>query len=397
MQGPVPWYVPLLLLVPLALALSIPNVRFRIRTKIRSQLRRRRHTRGAEKCKEVGHDFYDTSEFAKCPFCQGQRKSLPCPACSHGYVEVPIRRCLRCNTAREPAEADLQRRLERATGIAGWTAVDLSSLLDAIRRLKRAGRHREALEIISAGKASLGEMHKELWNLEGCELHNLGRYDEALPCFDRAISLDANWPNPWCNKGLTLRTLGRFDEAMHCLDSAIEADRSAALAWLQRAHCLSDMGKLDDAEESYDQALSLDSRLANAWFGKARALERRGRLDEARRCLERAVALQPRNEEIQGALSRVTLLAEVGGVAGLLRGLEIDSEEAIDVVAEQDVVWEIESLLARDYELERTRSQVTLSSVSGVGTSLVITSAVSFRRVGESSYSRWEGEQRAIG
>ncbi|MEG3057262.1 MAG: tetratricopeptide repeat protein [Methanoculleus sp.] len=48
------------------------------------------------------------------------------------------------------------------------------------------------------------------WNNKGTALANLGRYDEAIRCYDRALEIDPKDADVW----KVIDNLGRYDEAM---------------------------------------------------------------------------------------------------------------------------------------------------------------------------------------
>ncbi len=48
------------------------------------------------------------------------------------------------------------------------------------------------------------------------------KYDEAIECFDRVLSLDPKNTHAWNQKGVALRSLGRYDEAIECFNKALE-------------------------------------------------------------------------------------------------------------------------------------------------------------------------------
>jgi len=50
----------------------------------------------------------------------------------------------------------------------------------------------------------------------------LGRSEEALEAQEKAITIDPKERLYWFQKGLALRALGRFDEALESYDRAIE-------------------------------------------------------------------------------------------------------------------------------------------------------------------------------
>ena len=51
-------------------------------------------------------------------------------------------------------------------------------------------------------------------------LLELGKYDEAITCFDQAIVLDPYDSDTWVNKGNLLKKLGKHAEAITCFDQA---------------------------------------------------------------------------------------------------------------------------------------------------------------------------------
>ena len=51
-----------------------------------------------------------------------------------------------------------------------------------------------------------------------------GKYDNALNSFQKAISLNQNDPDLWNLKGIALRSLGRYNEAIECFNKSLEID-----------------------------------------------------------------------------------------------------------------------------------------------------------------------------
>ena len=66
-----------------------------------------------------------------------------------------------------------------------------------------------------------------MWNNKGLALNSLGRYDEAIKCYDKAIEIDPNDADAWNNKGLALNSLGNNDEAKKCYDRSRELGRDS--------------------------------------------------------------------------------------------------------------------------------------------------------------------------
>ena len=51
-----------------------------------------------------------------------------------------------------------------------------------------------------------------------------GQYENALNSFEHAILLNQNDPDLWNLKGITLRSLGRYNEAIECFNKSLEID-----------------------------------------------------------------------------------------------------------------------------------------------------------------------------
>ena len=51
-----------------------------------------------------------------------------------------------------------------------------------------------------------------------------GQYDDALNSLQKAILLNQNDPDLWNLKGIALRSLGRYNEAIECFNKSLEID-----------------------------------------------------------------------------------------------------------------------------------------------------------------------------
>jgi tetratricopeptide (TPR) repeat protein len=54
------------------------------------------------------------------------------------------------------------------------------------------------------------------WFNEGKNLGKLGKYEDAIKCFDEAIKIDPNYALAWYSKGTVLENLRRYKEAKIC-------------------------------------------------------------------------------------------------------------------------------------------------------------------------------------
>ncbi len=50
------------------------------------------------------------------------------------------------------------------------------------------------------------------------------KFDDALGFFEQALFLNQSDPDLWNEKGVVLRCLGRYQEAMECFNKSLEID-----------------------------------------------------------------------------------------------------------------------------------------------------------------------------
>jgi hypothetical protein len=129
------------------------------------------------------------------------------------------------------------------------------------------------------------------WSNKGTSLNNLGRYGEAIPCFDKALAIDPGIAIAWNNKGNSIDNLGRYEEALVCFDKALAIDPDYRNAWYNKGISLNNLGRHEEALVCYDKALAIDPGFAFAWHNKGISLQKIGRQKEAENCFEKANAL----------------------------------------------------------------------------------------------------------
>ena len=164
-------------------------------------------------------------------------------------------------------------------------------------------------------------------NNKGVGLMELGAYEDALACFNRAIFTNPRHVNAWNNRGNLLIRMNRYEEAISSYNRALELDPSHELAWSNKALASKRLGRLDEATECYkravelnarnpqtlcnmgvtlmandkaaealaylDRALAIDRGLLAAWYNKGFLLYNAGRPAVALKCVDEALRLNP--------------------------------------------------------------------------------------------------------
>jgi len=136
--------------------------------------------------------------------------------------------------------------------------------------------------------------NERAWASKGNSLNALGRYAEAIACFDNTLKINSRYAPAWSNKSYSLNSLGRYQEALGCCDRAIEINPRIAEAWNNKGKTLNDLRRYQEALACCDEALQLDPLSAEAWVNKGVSLYGLGRYPEAIPCYEKAVEIHPR-------------------------------------------------------------------------------------------------------
>lgn len=171
--------------------------------------------------------------------------------------------------------------------------------LDAVKlgnkgiSLSALGQTDQALECYERA-LTINPCLAEVWSAKGVVLKELHSTDDALACHDHALELKPLLQYAWCNKGATLLEVGRNEEAIHCCDHALELDPFYVEAWANKGVALARLGRNEEADACYDRSLELDPRYEKAWHNKGVALARLGNYEGALACFNRSLAVNER-------------------------------------------------------------------------------------------------------
>ena len=135
-----------------------------------------------------------------------------------------------------------------------------------------------------------GELTNEELINRGTSLTALGRYAEALICFNRVLAVEPESARAWGGRGEALTMLGSYGEALACFDRALSLDPQATFALSNKGAALNEQGHHEEALVCFDRALSLNPQLTFVWNLKGHTLAVLDRLDESLMCLEQAIA-----------------------------------------------------------------------------------------------------------
>ena len=157
------------------------------------------------------------------------------------------------------------------------------------------------------------------------EQENLGAAAES---FQRAIACDPNYSKAHNNLGLALKEQGKLDAAVESFQRAIACDPNCAQAYNNLGIALKNQGKLNIAIAAYAKAIAIDRKYADAYGNLGIALKDQGQVNEAITAFRQAIALNPNHTQahynLAGALAEQGKLDDA--IATYQRTIELDPE-----------------------------------------------------------------------
>jgi len=181
--------------------------------------------------------------------------------------------CCQNALAIDPAHAD-------TLYLTGLLAIETNRHQDAVDWLARAISQTAKLEYVSA---------------LGLALQRLGRLDESLKAFDKAIQLKPDNPQSWKNLASVLSESRRADEALIAYRNALQLDPRDGDAAYRCGLMLLDLGRMDEALASFNLCDEMQPNNASVLEKRGHVLHSLRRPEEALLDHRRAHALNPNN------------------------------------------------------------------------------------------------------
>jgi tetratricopeptide (TPR) repeat protein len=97
---------------------------------------------------------------------------------------------------------------------------------------------------------------------DGIDQYNAGNYKDALWSFERYLINDENSStagSAWGWKGITYEELGKYEQALTCIDRAIQINPGDPALWRARQRVLLELGRTDEAAWAGQKAASLEN------------------------------------------------------------------------------------------------------------------------------------------
>ncbi len=156
--------------------------------------------------------------------------------------------------------------------------------------LMQLGKHQDAVASFDRAIA-LNPDHAEAYNNRGIALCNLARFDDGIASFNEALAKKPNAADVLSNRGMALFYLKRPEDALESFDAALAANPTYLQAVMMRGNIHQSLGRPEEALGAYDKAIALRPS-PELHYNRAMVLADLSRFADALAALDRALALQ---------------------------------------------------------------------------------------------------------
>lgn len=156
---------------------------------------------------------------------------------------------------------------------------------------RRSSESEQALSCFEKALSLCGD-EETVWAEKGKLLADLGQYQEALKCFEKALSINPRAIEILDCKGSLLLKMKNYTEASDCFNESLGCSPTFKLALHHQGISLFNMGQYRESIQVMSKVIELDAGCYDAWLGTGdcyREMEKRG---EALQAYKSAIDLQ---------------------------------------------------------------------------------------------------------
>ena len=131
------------------------------------------------------------------------------------------------------------------------------------------------------------------FDLMGASAAQIGRLNDAVLIFQKAITIKPDYAEAYYNMGNALKDQGKLVEAIKAYKKAISIKPDFAENYYNMGIALKEQGKLAEAIEAYKKAISIKPKYLKALNNMGVALKEQGKITEAIEVYKKSLVLNP--------------------------------------------------------------------------------------------------------
>jgi tetratricopeptide (TPR) repeat protein len=160
----------------------------------------------------------------------------------------------------------------------------------------------------------------------------MGRYEDAIACYDEVIKARADDNSAWQGKGFCLNRLGLPEEAIKCYDVVLQLDHGSLWARNNKGWSYIQLGRYQEALTELDEAIRIDPTQYLPWVNNSRCFRELKDFEAGRKCLEDALGVIGEHRMLLIALGQLfgDYLNDIHRALGLYkRALQLAPNDAL--------------------------------------------------------------------
>ena len=169
-------------------------------------------------------------------------------------------------------------------------SINLYNIIGAAN--KGLGKPDEAIQAFKKALSIKPDCAEALSNT-GTILYEQGKLSEAIKAYIKAISIKPDYAEAYYNLGIALQDQSKLDEAIEALNKALSIKPDYAEAYNKMGAALQDQGKHEDAIKAYIKAISIKPDFVEAHNNMGNVLQNQGKLEEAIEAYKKALTIKP--------------------------------------------------------------------------------------------------------
>jgi tetratricopeptide (TPR) repeat protein/ABC-type oligopeptide transport system ATPase subunit len=221
----------------------------------------------------------------------------------------------------------------------------LEVIFNSLEFLIENGKYQESLEyteilLRNDYKKSITYFHR------GKVYSNLGKSDQAIENYSKAIEVDQIYVNAYNNRGVEYSKLGQSDKAVSDYCKAIELNPNHFQAQYNRGIAYSDLGLNDKAIDDYSKIIELDPKFSTAYNNRGFVYSKIGQQDRAMEDYSKAIELDEKS--VKAYHNRGVLYSDLGqfekAIQDYSKAIELDAKRIRDYKARGKVYLELSQI-----------------------------------------------------
>ena len=141
----------------------------------------------------------------------------------------------------------------------------------------------------------LGKKSAKEWDEKGVTLYNLGEYEDAIKCYNKALEIGPNYAFVWKDKGDSLCKLGDYKESFECYKKVSDLGTYVTFDWSVVGLEFVENFQLEYAIKCFDNELEINPKNIRVMNYKCVALYILGKYKEATICYDNVLEYATEN------------------------------------------------------------------------------------------------------